>query len=260
MTAWRFLSPLLLCLGLALAMSLASCPSAPMEDRTDPVLWHLPRGQGRVPLVLVLEETSLAGWSGRSPWIDWFLGQGIAVAQIRHHDQAGRQDWLDGGCSIRPAMAAPEVLALAQREQPRIDTAQFAVMGAGRRGTEALASATAFAAGDTLPTAVFAFYPGCAGQCPLAYAADGPTQVHIFYGGRDDWGLQRGGYHRCRQHAGGQISFHEFAEVGHGFDESRRFTETTGRIILRHQPDTLTTEIARSIVLATLTLAWQIDN
>ncbi|MCW0235205.1 MAG: hypothetical protein OJJ21_16510 [Ferrovibrio sp.] len=259
MTALRLLSPVLLCLALAITMSLASCPSTPMENREDPVLWHLPQGQGQVPVVVLLEETSHARLTGRSPWIDWLLRQGIAVALVRQNDPQGRQDWLNGACST----SAPDiraVLDLARATQPRIDTAHFAIMGAGRRGTQALSGAGAFARGDIPPTAIFAFYPGCADHCPIDYAADGPTQVHIFYGTADDWGMQRGAYRRCHQQAGGQIRFHSFANVGHGFDGRSRFTEISDRIVLRHQPDALAAELARSLVLATLALAWQIDN
>lgn len=190
MTSLRLATPLALALGLALGIAAAHSPPEDLFDSMPalpPVQWHLPAGTGPAPVVLLLEDPGPAATAGHSPWIGWFLRQGIAVAQIRGE----------------PRMALDPT-----RRPPRIDAAHFAVMGIGRQATTALQTAGLFASGPP-PAAVFALHPHCSAPCPSSYPADGPTQVQVFHGD------------------------------GH---------------------DRLATEIARSTVLATLALAWQIED
>jgi hypothetical protein len=150
-----------------------------------PVEWYLPPGTSTVPFVLLLEDPDVTGRS--SPWTDWLLRHGIAVARARGETQTALEQ---------------------ARRLPRIDARHFAVIGAGRQAAVALNSAPVFAPGP-MPTAVFALAPRCILPCASTYPADGPTQVHLLRG---------------------------------------------------HGEDALAIEIARSTVLATLVLAWQIDN
>jgi hypothetical protein len=258
MTALRRLPALFLCLVLA------GCPAGAGQDdlRTD-ILWFLPPGDGRVPVALLLEDSDGSPLPGRHPWTGWLLEQGIAVAQIRSAAVRGRGDWRRAGCGLRYAADARDALEEAGRNQPRIDTARFAILGAGRGGTEALNSASYFGPqadpATAVPTAVFAFYPGCDGWCPVDYPADGPTRVHIFYGRQDPRGAHRGTADRCRAQAGGRIAFHAL-EAGHGFDRAGADVSVIDTIILPSRPDPVATAIARAIVWETLALAWQIGD
>lgn len=189
MTSLRRIIPLFFCLGLAFGIAAAHSPPEELFDglpALPPVQWHLPEGTARVPVVLLLEAPGPATTAAHSPWVGWFLRQGIAVVQIRG--------------DVRTALELT-------RRQPRIDADHFAVMGVGRQAAAALTTAAAFADGP-MPAAVFALSPQCSSPCPHSYAADGPTQVHVFHGSRHD---------------------------------------------------ALAIEIARSTMLATLALAWQID-
>jgi hypothetical protein len=120
-----------------------------------PVEWYLPPGTATVPFVLLLEDPEATDRS--SPWTDWLLRHGIAVARTRGETQT--------------------VLEQAHR-LPRIDARHFAVIGTGQQAAVALNSAPVFAPGP-MPTAVFALAPRCILPCESAYPADGPTQVHI---------------------------------------------------------------------------------
>lgn len=190
MTSPRLIAPLFLCLALAFGIAALHSPPEELFDAMPalpPVQLHLPGGTARIPVVLLLEEPGPAATAGHSPWIGWFLRQGIAVAQIR------------GDLAVGAELT---------RRQPRIDAEHFAVMGIGRLAVAALNAADAFAGGP-MPTAVFALGPPCSGPCPHSFPPAGPTRVYILEGD------------------------------GH---------------------DRLGVEIARSTVLATLALAWQIED
>lgn len=235
---------------LLLSLFLAGCPArASLDDDGNDVVWLLPPGDGSVPVVLLLEDSDGSPLARRHAWTDWFLGQGVAVAQIRSAAARGRRDWHRASCSLRYAIDAREALDEAARSQPRIDTTRFAILGAGRGGTEALNSASYFGPAtepaSALPAAVFALYPGCDGWCPIDYPAEGATRVHIFHGRQNPAGQGRDAYDRCRGQAGGSIAFHALGTAA-GFD--------------RRGFDPVAVAIARAIIWETLALTWQIDD
>jgi dienelactone hydrolase len=259
MIKFRVLLPVLLCLAAVIVLALIN--GALPEKRALPgpqsTEWFMPPGQGRVPVVLLLEESSPSLWDSDHAWIDWLLQRGVAVIRLR--DGGDRQAWLSGACRPEDGHDLPAALRTASAANPRIDPARFALMGAGRQGSTVLNSAAAFS-GSAAPAAVIALYPGCLEDCPLDYGAGGPTQIHILYGSDDDWGHRSGTADRCRARAGGRIAFHDIRGAGHGFDRLHRHTEVAKGLMLRHVPDALATEIARSIVWSALALAWEIDN
>ncbi len=252
-----------LLLLLLATLAITGCPAgASPDDQRDHVLWFLPpidrqEGNRPVPLVVMLEGQGGTSLTQRSPWVSWFLDRGIAVAQMRSAALRGRHDWLAAGCTLGYAIDARDVLELARHEQPRIDTTRFALLGSGRGGTEALNSASYFGRdGLAMPAAVFAFAPGCAGWCPVDYAPDGQTDIHIFYGQDDPWGRHRDTLDRCRAQAGGRIATHIIPGAGHGFEGRSQDVQVIDGVTVRQQPNAIAAEIARSIVWQTLALAW----
>ncbi len=243
---------------LLLAVAWALLPAqafAKPEDFRDFVLWSLPPGTQKVPLVILIEGTGGTRANARSTWVDWLTARGVAVAQVRSAAARSRQDWSGTGCGLQYSGDVRDVLDLARTDQPRIDTTRFAAMGFSRGGTEVLNSAKSFR-GATLPTAVFAFYPGCEGWCSTDYAKDGPTSVQIFYGDLDDWGKYRDSYGQCRRLAGGRIVFHNIPGAHHGFDGRSSGTFRASNQVFRYEPNAQALETARAIVWQTLGPAW----
>lgn len=242
---------------LAIAWALLPTPAlAKPEDFRDFVLWSLPAGGQKVPLVILIEGNGGTRPNARSTWVDWLTARGVAVAQVRSAAARNRQDWSGTGCALQYNGDARDVLDLARTDQPRIDTTRFAVMGFSRGGTEVLNSAKSFRGAPAQPAAVFAFYPGCEGWCSTDYAKNGPTSVQILYGDLDDWGKHRDTYGQCRRLAGGQIAFHSIPGAHHGFDGRSSGTFRASSQVFRYEPNADALERARAIVWQTLGPAW----
>lgn len=246
-------------LGLVLLAVMGTLLSSPVlakpEDFRDFILWSLPPGGQKVPLVILIEGTGGTRPNARSTWVDWLTARGIAVAQVRSAAARNRQDWSGAGCSLQYNGDARDVLDLARLDQPRVDTNRFAVMGFSRGGTEVLNSAKSFR-GIAPPTAVFAFYPGCDGWCSTDYAKDGPTSVQVLYGDLDEWGKHRDSYGQCRRLAGGRIVFHNIPGAHHGFDGRSSGTFRASNQVFRYEPNADALERARAIVWQVLGPAW----
>ena len=242
---------------LAVVWGLLPTPAfAKPEDFRDFVLWSLPPGGQKVPLVILIEGTGGTRANARSPWVDWLTARGVAVVQVRSAAARNRQDWSGTSCGLQYNGDARDVLELARTDQPRIDTARFAVMGFSRGGTEVLNSAKSFRGAPAQPTAIFAFYPGCDGWCSTDYAKDGTTSVQILYGDLDEWGKHRDSYGQCRRLAGGRIVFHDIPGAHHGFDGRSSGTFRASNQVFRYEPNADALERARAIVWQVLGPAW----
>jgi dienelactone hydrolase len=206
----------------------------------------------------LIEGTGGTRPNARSPWTDWFTARGVAVAQVRSAASRGRQDWSGTSCVLQYNGDARSVVDLARLDQPRIDTARFALMGFSRGGTEVLNSAKSFQGADAQPAAVFAFYPGCDGWCPTDYDKDGATPVHILYGDADEWGKHRDSYGQCRRLSGGKIAFHNIPDAHHGFDGRSSGSFRAAGMSFRYEPNADALERARTIVWQTLAPAWNL--
>lgn len=226
------------------------------EDFRDFVIWHLPPGDAPVPVVLMLEGSGGTRASSRSHWASFFNERGVAVAQIRSAAVRGKSNWFSDGCGLLYRTDAGEVLELARREQPRIDASRYAILGLSRGGTEALNTRRSFEKAANPPAAVFSFYPGCTGYCPTDFAADGPTEVHIFYGEADEWGQFQGSYARCRSLAKGSIRFHGFPGAHHGFDSAATGSFGASGRSFRYEPHPEANEKARAIIDEVLARVW----
>lgn len=230
--------------------------AAKPEDLRGFVLWFLPPGAQKVPVVILLEGTGGTAANARSGWASWLNERGIAVAQVRSAAARGQTDWSGANCGLRYRGDARDALELARIEQPRIDTTRFAVMGFSRGGSEALNTAASFQGMPAPPVAIFAFYPGCDGWCRTDYAAGRATQVHILYGDADQWGKRRDTYDYCRRLAGGSIVFHNIPGAHHGFDNRFSGTFTAGGQPYRYEPSAAGLEQARGVVRNVLAPAW----
>lgn len=246
----------LLLLGI-LTVGAAAPLFAKPDDLKGYVLWFLPAGTQRVPLVIMLEGNGGTRQNARSPWVDWFNERGIAVAQVRSAAARNRSDWSGVGCGLQYRDDARDAIDLARVEQPRIDTTRFAIIGLSRGGSEALNSHRGFQGAAAQPSAVFAFYPGCEGWCRTDYPSTGPTAVHILYGDADQWGKLRDTYSYCRRLAGGSIMFHNVPGAHHGFDNrgSGSFTASGGQSF-RYEPNPAGLEQARALMRQVLAPAW----
>ncbi|MCA0301853.1 MAG: dienelactone hydrolase family protein [Proteobacteria bacterium] len=256
----RLLLKLSLVVVAVLAGSLPGPASAKPEDFRAFVQWFVPAGVQKPPLVILIEGSGGTRPNARNAWVDWLNARGIAVAQVRSAAARGRADWSGVGCSLQYNGDARDVLDLARAEQPAIDSTRFALMGFSRGGTEVLNSARTFRGAPAGPTAVFAFYPGCAGSCTTDYAKDGPTPVQILYGDADDWGQYQDTFGQCRRLAGGRIAFHVMPGAHHGFDNRSSGSFTVASRPFRYQPSAEATAQAQAIVWQTLAPAWGLRN
>lgn len=260
MQTWPLLDASL-CIGRRLALILAACllclPAQARPERLRGfVLWYPPPGNQPVPFVVLIEGTGGTGPTARSPWVEWFNGRGIGVAQVRSAASRGKSNWNGASCGLQYRGDARDAVDLARSERPRFDQSRFALMGFSRGGTEVLNSATSFRGAPAQPTAVFAFYPGCEGWCQTDYLKEGPTAVQILYGDRDDWGKYRDSYGQCRRLAGGRISFHTIPGAHHGFDNRFTGTFSAANQMFRYEPSVEGTELARALVWQTLAPLW----
>ena len=239
---------------------LPSSAFAKPDDFRDFVIWSLPPGNQKVPVVILIEGTGGTRPNARSTWVDWFNARGVAVAQVRSAAARSRQDWSGTSCGLQYSGDGRDVIDLARAEQPRIDTSRFALMGLSRGGTEVLNSAKSFRGAAAQPAAVFALYPGCDGWCATDYARDGATPVHILYGDVDEWGKHRDSYGQCRRLAGGRIVFHNIPGAHHGFDGRSSGTFRASNQVFRYEPNVQALETARAIVWQVLASAWGLPN
>lgn len=183
-------------------------------DKQTPVYW--PEGEEKVPLMIMLHGTGDVG-RREYQWARWFTNQGVAVAMIHSARLRGRENF-NGFDSFYDYTSDASEVAAWLSHHPRFDKSKLGLIGFSRGGTMAMLAGRRFVDAPIQPSVVFSFYPGAESMCPNTHPA--PTDVHVFYGDADEWGIHEGLQKACKALAQREknVTYHEFAGAHHGFD------------------------------------------
>ncbi len=239
----------------AFVVLLAGAEVSAQPNFRDALIFAVPPGGGKAPVVLLLEGNG-GSRSMHPVWGPFFNERGVAVVQIQSAKARGRQNWGGTGCQLQYETDAAAVVELL-KDRPDIDATRFAVMGFSRGGTESLNGGRSFAALPHKPAAIFSFYPGCGGGCPADWPKLFPDlPVHIFYGLDDMWGVYQGTRSACRSLRGASVTYHEYSGAHHGFDAPWSGWFSAGGSSFRYEPNAAATDAAKKTILEVLERAW----
>jgi hypothetical protein len=168
-------------------------------------------GKGK-PFMVVIP-----GSGGNAPqqWVSFATSAGFGVVSVNLGNIYGRPLYNISESTMAQAVAQAVKVGI----EAGFNGNKYALLGLSKGGTVAMiASSNIRSGGSPAPKAVFAFYPGSMGSCPLSASSE--TAVHIFYGDADEWGNFRGTRQACAGRSGGNVTYHEYAGAHHGFDGS----------------------------------------
>ncbi|HMQ33691.1 MAG TPA: dienelactone hydrolase family protein [Chloroflexaceae bacterium] len=192
----------------------------------------LPRGEGRVPAVVIMH-----GCSGVSPtelgWAERLNALGAATLVVQSFGGRGVAEM----CTGRSSLSIASVLTDAYRAlellaaHPRVDPARIAILGFSFGGRTALWSSQErfrerYGAGEAVFAAHLAFYPtGCFIQLAEEERTTG-APIRIFHGAADDWTPpgQCGAYVERLRAAGLDAAISVYPDALHGFDNGHNGT------------------------------------
>jgi dienelactone hydrolase len=181
----------------------------------------IPEGDGKFPVVIYYQGTGAHNRRAEK-WAEWFKTMGIASAIVDNARIRNRTENPDGSMYTEDAAIAWDLL----KDNPKIDTNRFALMGFSRGGQQALEAGPLFKGKRTPPSLVFALYPGGWGIDRCVNTHKKPTEVHIFYGDLDDAGRYDGYNSACRSLAkwSKNVKFHELKGATHCYDDIYSYT------------------------------------
>lgn len=193
--------------------ALSSCATVSSEKMEAFVKVHVAESNEPTPVVFFFQHSGGSHNSARQ-WVQLFEKAGISSVLIDSAGLRGKRDLysVHYGSDLKPALDV--VLS-----DPRLDLSRYGLMGFSKGGTAALLSASSLAAEDSLPNFVFSLYPGDSGQCPNKHKST-DTDVHVFYGEKDGWGLYQNTIGACKRMASRRenTEFHSMGDVHHGFE------------------------------------------
>jgi dienelactone hydrolase len=174
-----------------------------------------PEGSGKFPVVIYYQGT------GRhtkpiKEWARWFKSIGVASAIVDNAKMRNRKENPTGSMYTEDAAIAWDLL----KDNPKIDTTRFALMGFSRGGQQALEAGPHFKGKRVPPSFVFALYPGGWGRDSCGNTHKKPTEVHIFYGDLDDINRYDRTNSACKGLAksSNNVKFHELRGATHCYD------------------------------------------
>lgn len=177
-----------------------------------------PDGAGPFPVVIMYQGTG--GSTAREPrWAGWLKGKGIATVIV---DNAGIRNRFKNPTGSRYTGDGAIAWDLLKADD-RIDTNRFALMGFSRGGGMALEAGSHFGGKRSVPDLVFALYPGGFGRARCNSDHPESTEVHIFFGDKDDVALVDDLWQACRSTAywNDNVFYHSLKDATHGYDDER---------------------------------------
>lgn len=217
----------------------------------------IPEGVGKFPVVIYYQGTG--GNTGRAQeWASWFKTMGVASAIVDNAGIRNRKDNPSESMYTEDAAFAWDLL----KTNPKIDTSRFALMGFSRGGGMALMAGRHFGDERPVPSFVFTLYPGGWGvrnECRNSHRK--LTEVHIFYGDRDDVNTYEGYANACRDMASRQdnMEFHLLKGATHVYDDiySHTFYCCGGRPV-RIEPNPEAVERTKAIIEKAIKAGWNL--
>ncbi|HJO74645.1 MAG: hypothetical protein QGI42_02275 [Rhodospirillales bacterium] len=206
------------CCLVAVCFAVTGCETIKPEQVADNLNVVTPEGAGPFPVVIMYEGTG--GMTSREPrWAGWLKGMGIASAIVGNAGIRGRAKNPNGSMYHEDGAIAWDIL----KADARIDTSRFALIGFSRGGGMALKAGGHFGGKRAVPDFVFAFYPGGFGRAECSSNHADSTEVHIFFGDKDDVGLVDGLLDACYSTArwNDSVFYHELKDTTHGYDYER---------------------------------------
>jgi len=182
----------------------------------------IPDGAGKFPVVIFYQGTG--GDTRRAEkWASWFKTMGVASAIVDNARMRNRTRNPTGSMYTEDGALAWDLL----KDNPKIDTTRFALMGFSRGGQQALEACPRYFEGKRVPPGfVFALYPGGWGPDSCGTSPKKPTKVHIFFGDRDDVDKYDRISPSCLSLAKwyDNVEFHELSGATHGYDDIHSYT------------------------------------
>lgn len=215
-----------------------------------------PDGQGPFPVVIFYQGT--AGNSRRSrSWAAWFKERGVASAIVSNAGMRKRNQNPSGSNYSVDGALAWDIL----RGDPRIDTDHFALMGFSRGGQQALNAGPLFNGERAEPDFVFAFYPGGWGVNNCRDSHGPETEVHFFFGDKDDVCKAEHNDSACMRIAEhrDEVFFHRIENATHAFDDTmgNRFTCCSPPVVVKIVPNPEAVDVAREIIEQAIGRRWK---
>jgi dienelactone hydrolase len=230
------------------ALLLAACQTVPPEKLAGKTRIVAPAGARGAPVVVFYQGTG-GGDKRALAWAEWFQQRGVASLIVDNAGVRGMGGF--SGTNVDYSADAFAALRLAKND-PRLDTRRYALMGFSRGGTQAMQADWSRDKETPPPGMVFAFYPGNEGVCANSFGT--ATAVHVFYGDLDDWGNHQGTRDACARETG--VSFHLLKGAHHGFDDAAGSTWSAAGQTFRSAPNSRALNEARAIIDTQLRTAW----
>ena len=248
---------------LLVALSLANCSSkveiaSPEKAKQFFQVAPLPNDSSKNPdkkYPVVFFFQGSGGKNNRAwQWARWFARHGVASVFIDSAGIRGR-DKLYGvnyGRDLAPALDAV-------KDNPRLNLANYAVMGFSRGGTAALESGTYLKSRHSIPDFIFALYPGALNHCPNTYGER--VRTYVFYGDLDEWGNYKGTRQSCRKMTDryANSSFIALKGAHHGYDGgSAGSFKCCGGNTFKYAPNPKALARTKSIILKAIRAEWRV--
>ncbi len=214
-----------------------------------------PDGAGPFPVVIMYQGTG--GRTAREPrWAGWLRGMGIASAIVDNAGIRNRDKNPTGSMYTEDGAIAWDLL----KADDRIDINRFALMGFSRGGGMALEAGDHFGGKRSVPDLVFAFYPGGFGRASCNSDHPKSTEVHIFFGDKDDAAMADDLWQACRSTAqwNDNVFYHSLKDATHGYDDERgaAFTCCSPPTRVRVEPNEDAVAATRSVIEKAIQARW----
>ena len=238
------------------ALVLSACQTVTPEQVAKALKVITPEGDGPFPVVIYYQGTG--GHNRRQQaWATWFKTHGVASAIV---DNAWVHDRFENPTGSRYTGDGAIAWDLLKSDK-RIDTDRFALMGFSRGGGMTLMAGDQFGNERAVPSFAFALYPGGFGarRCPTNH--EDQTDVHIFFGDKDDVGNADKYLTACRGTArqNENVSYHHLPGATHGYDEPHSYTFgcCKPRITVQVQPNSEAVAATREVIEKAIKGRWE---
>ena len=239
----------------AVCLGVAGCQTIAPEQVAKHLTLVTPEGAGPFPVVIMYQGTG--GNSPREPrWAEWLKEKGVASALVDNAGMRSRRRNPSGSRYTEDGAIAWDLL----RADARIDTSRFALMGFSRGGGMVLKAGGHFGGERPLPDFVFAFYPGGFGSSECGSTHGESTEVHIFFGEKDDVARADSLLGACRSAAAwnDNVFYHELKSATHAYDSGVPYTFTCCSPVttVRVEPNPDAVVLTKSIIGKALRGRW----